>query len=132
MHIPSVGQRFNDIRADLQLTPDSLRIENVSARAVAGGLTASAEARLDGLTPLSARAQIRINEDDKLPLTVEGETIGVLTSETLPPLAVTAGNDAALKLYESLGFKAWGLEPAALVIDGVAYDEIPMTKTLTR
>lgn len=45
-------------------------------------------------------------------------------------LAVTAGNAPAQKLYESLGFKAWGYEPAALIVDGVVYDEIPMTKVL--
>ncbi len=45
-------------------------------------------------------------------------------------LAVTAGNEPAQKLYESLGFKAWGYEPAALIVDGVTYDEIPMTKVL--
>lgn len=47
-------------------------------------------------------------------------------------LAVTAGNEPAQKLYESLGFKAWGYEPAALVVDGVVYDEIPMTKVLAQ
>ncbi|MGW8390635.1 N-acetyltransferase family protein [Pseudoduganella sp. HUAS MS19] len=47
-------------------------------------------------------------------------------------LAVTAGNEPAQKLYESLGFRAWGCEPAALIVDGVAYDEIPMTKVLKR
>lgn len=45
-------------------------------------------------------------------------------------LAVTAGNEPAKKLYESLGFKPWGYEPAALIVDGVVYDEIPMTKVL--
>ncbi|SFG93965.1 Acetyltransferase (GNAT) family protein [Duganella sp. CF458] len=45
-------------------------------------------------------------------------------------LAVTAGNEPAQKLYESLGFNAWGYEPAALIVDGVMYDEIPMTKVL--
>ena len=45
-------------------------------------------------------------------------------------LAVTAGNEPAQKLYESLGFKAWGHEPAALIVDSVVYDEIPMTKVL--
>lgn len=45
-------------------------------------------------------------------------------------LAVTAGNEAAQRLYESLGFTAWGCEPAALVVDGVAYDEIPMTRVI--
>lgn len=53
-----------------------------------------------------------------------------LEGVTYVSLAVTAGNEAAQKLYESLGFKAWGYEPAALVVDGVRYDEIPMTKVL--
>jgi ribosomal protein S18 acetylase RimI-like enzyme len=45
-------------------------------------------------------------------------------------LAVTAGNVPAQRLYESMGFKAWGCEPAALVVDGVVYDEIPMSMQL--
>ena len=45
-------------------------------------------------------------------------------------LAVTAGNEAAQKLYESLGFKAWGYESAALIVDGLPYDEVPMVKVL--
>lgn len=47
-------------------------------------------------------------------------------------LAVTAGNEPAQKLYESLGFKAWGYEPAALIVDGVVYDEIPMAKVVAQ
>lgn len=45
-------------------------------------------------------------------------------------LAVTAGNAPAQRLYESMGFKAWGCEPAALVVGGVLYDEIPMSMQL--
>jgi hypothetical protein len=33
-------------------------------------------------------------------------------------------------LYASLGFVAWGREPAALRIDGVDYDEIHMALRL--
>ena len=47
-------------------------------------------------------------------------------------LAVTAGNEPAQKLYESLGFKAWGYEPAALIVDGAVYDEIPMAKVVAQ
>ena len=38
-------------------------------------------------------------------------------------LSVTAGNDAALKLYQRAGFKIYGQEPAALKVAGVSYDE---------
>jgi len=60
------------------------------------------------------------------------EIAASLQGVTHVSLAVTAGNEAAQKLYESLGFKAWGYEPAALVVEGVVYDEIPMTKVLAR
>lgn len=36
-------------------------------------------------------------------------------------LSVTAGNTAALKLYESSGFVRYGEEPEALLVDGVYY-----------
>jgi RimJ/RimL family protein N-acetyltransferase len=38
-------------------------------------------------------------------------------------LSVTAGNTAALRLYESLGFVTWGTQPKALYVDGVYFDE---------
>lgn len=45
-------------------------------------------------------------------------------------LAVTAGNAPAIALYESLGFKAYGLLPRTIIVDGIAYDEIPMSLLL--
>lgn len=42
-------------------------------------------------------------------------------------LSVTAGNTAAIKIYEAHGFKAWGTEPAALRVDGETHDEIHMS-----
>ena len=45
-------------------------------------------------------------------------------------LGVTADNTAAIALYESLGFVAWGREPAALRVDDVDYDEVHMTLEL--
>lgn len=43
-------------------------------------------------------------------------------------LAVTAGNSAALALYEALGFKPYGRAPDALFVDGVYHDEILMVR----
>lgn len=45
-------------------------------------------------------------------------------------LAATSTNAAALALYESLGFEAYGTEPEALIVDGVAYDEVWMSLAL--
>ena len=37
-------------------------------------------------------------------------------------LSVTVGQVAARRLYERVGFRAWGLEPGALWVDGRSYD----------
>lgn len=41
-------------------------------------------------------------------------------------LSVEATNTPAKKLYESCGFKVWGIEPKALQINGKYYDELHM------
>lgn len=38
-------------------------------------------------------------------------------------LTVVTTNQAALKLYEKLGFQKWGVEPQALIVDGEPLDE---------
>lgn len=45
-------------------------------------------------------------------------------------LAVTAGNAAALALYESAGFEVFGHEAGAMLVDGVLYDEVRMVRIL--
>ncbi len=45
-------------------------------------------------------------------------------------LGVNANNSAALRLYESLGFKAFGREAGAMLIDGVLHDEVHMSLQL--
>lgn len=76
LHMPTVGQRFSKIDADVVVNPGELRIENVKARGVSGGFEARAIAKLVGLVPASAQASVKIKEDDKLPLTLEGEAMG--------------------------------------------------------
>jgi ribosomal protein S18 acetylase RimI-like enzyme len=41
-------------------------------------------------------------------------------------LSVSEKSPEARGLYERLGFRAWGIEPGALRLDGVAYDEVHM------
>ncbi len=45
-------------------------------------------------------------------------------------LVVTAGNGAALALYEAHGFAVYGCEPRALLVDGVFYDNLLMVRHL--
>jgi translocation and assembly module TamB len=76
LHVPTVGQRFDRIGAQVAITPESVQIDNVRARGTSGGFEASARATLQGLSPVAANATLNIKEDDKLPVTVEGEAIG--------------------------------------------------------
>ena len=47
-------------------------------------------------------------------------------------LSVVSDNEAALRLYESLGFVEYGIEKHALKQDSRYYDEILMAKDLER
>lgn len=76
LQLPAIGQRFSDIGAKVVIAPGSLRVEDLRARGISGGFEGEAEAVLRGLLPVSAKGTLRIDEDDKLPLTVEGEAIG--------------------------------------------------------
>ena len=46
-------------------------------------------------------------------------------------LGVTAGNEPALSLYESAGFRVYGREPAAIKVAGVDYDELLLSLAAT-
>ena len=45
-------------------------------------------------------------------------------------LAATAGNQAAIGLYQACGFVPWGIAPQALRVDGMFYDEVHMVLQL--
>lgn len=76
LHVPSVGQQFHDMSALVKISPDAIVLEKLKARGTSGGFEADATAKLEGLTPIAAELNLRITEDNKLPLTVEGEAIG--------------------------------------------------------
>lgn len=46
-------------------------------------------------------------------------------------LTVTASNTHVVRLYEQAGFRAWGLLPNAIVVDGVGFDKLHMVRVLT-
>ena len=45
-------------------------------------------------------------------------------------LSVTASNHHVVRLYESAGFRAWGLLPRAVVVQGAGYDQLHMVRLL--
>ena len=47
-------------------------------------------------------------------------------------LSVTVGNEPARRLYRSLGFELWGVEPLALKVGDTCFDEEQMVLDLNR
>lgn len=47
-------------------------------------------------------------------------------------LVVNSNNAAAIRLYESLGFRSYGCEPGALLVDGVLHDELLMVRMVAQ
>jgi RimJ/RimL family protein N-acetyltransferase len=45
-------------------------------------------------------------------------------------LAVVTTNSAAIRCYARCGFKVYGIEPQAILNDGIAYDELMMARTI--
>lgn len=45
-------------------------------------------------------------------------------------LSVTASNHHVVRLYERAGFRAWGLLPRAIVVQGAGYDQLHMVRLL--
>ena len=45
-------------------------------------------------------------------------------------LTVTASNRHVVRLYERAGFRAWGVLPRAIVVQGVGYDKLHMVRLL--
>lgn len=79
------------------------------------GLYVAPEARREGVGRALVAAAVRAARD--------------LGAERLE-LAVTAGNDSALRLYREAGFETWGVQPCALRAGGRELDEAHMALAL--
>ncbi|HEY4363436.1 MAG TPA: GNAT family N-acetyltransferase [Bryobacteraceae bacterium] len=58
------------------------------------------------------------------------ERARTLTELRLLYLSVTVGNDPARRLYESAGFRLWGVEPMSLKVGEICFDEAQMVLDL--
>jgi RimJ/RimL family protein N-acetyltransferase len=58
------------------------------------------------------------------------EAAGRVPGLTQLVLTVTASNTHVVRLYEQAGFRAWGLLPHAIVVDGVGFDKLHMVRVL--
>jgi len=74
--LAAVGQRFDKITARVSLEPGKAKLTELTARATAGKLKLTGEARFDGLDLSGADAHLRIDEDDKVSLSLAGTSLG--------------------------------------------------------
>jgi autotransporter translocation and assembly factor TamB len=77
VQIPALGQRFDRIRARIDVMPEEIRLADVRAHGVSGALSASSVILLDEQLKLrEVRGAVRIKEAERIPVTLEGVTIG--------------------------------------------------------
>jgi translocation and assembly module TamB len=77
VQIPTIGQEFRKIRARVDFLPNGVvLVRDVSARGMIGRVRAAAAVRLAGLRFVGARARASIARGEKMPLTIEGVSMG--------------------------------------------------------
>lgn len=77
VQVPSIGQRFHQIEATVAVEPSTIALRNLRARGLTGGLTGEATASIDDTLALKElRARVSIEEDEKIPITLEGVALG--------------------------------------------------------
>ncbi|MEI9938932.1 MAG: translocation/assembly module TamB domain-containing protein [Pseudomonadota bacterium] len=74
--LAAVGQRFDQIKARVTLEPGKAKLEELDARATAGRLSVTGEARFEGLELTGADAHLRIAKAQKVSLSLAGTEIG--------------------------------------------------------
>ena len=73
--VASIGQRFDQITARVSLESGKAKLEDFSARATAGKLHVTGEARFAGLDLTGADAKVRIAKNEKLSLGLSGQEL---------------------------------------------------------
>lgn len=76
VELPSVGQRFSEVKARARMEKDTVRLEHLSARGTTGRIRASGDARLSGSAVSRAKLEATISEGESIPITVEGMEVG--------------------------------------------------------
>jgi translocation and assembly module TamB len=75
--LASFGETFFDTEARVRFSPNGeLVLERLVAKSIGGRVEAKGRARFDGLSLQRASAEVRIPEDHKIPIVIEGELYG--------------------------------------------------------
>lgn len=71
-----VGDELSNVRLRVELEPTGvLKLRSLTARSVTGSLSATGEARFDGLRFASAAVAVRVPESQPIPISVEGQLL---------------------------------------------------------
>jgi translocation and assembly module TamB len=81
-HVPQIGQEFKNARVRI-VTPEHapagygvIRFDDIRADGISGGVRGWAVARVDGLRFVDASGELYIDENNELPVTLEGVPVG--------------------------------------------------------
>ncbi len=73
--VAAIGQRFDQVTARVSLEPGKAKLEELSARATAGRLHVTGEARFAGLDLTGADAKLRIAKNERISLGINGQEL---------------------------------------------------------
>jgi translocation and assembly module TamB len=87
----SLGQELHAVTGHVVFAPDGVvRLQDASASATAGKVTAVGVARLDGTSLVGAEVDLQILKRDAMPLDVEGSDLGAVYGKFVVKLATSA------------------------------------------
>jgi translocation and assembly module TamB len=130
VEVGALGEPLRDVSARISMRPwGMLRIDDISARGTTGRLQGSAQALFDGTRFESATADLQIPRDDRLPLTLEGVSLGEAYGKIHVDARVSADRgvldvdvsvpEMNMELPVTAGRSVQSLEPAPHVVVGM-------------
>ena len=127
---PAVGGSFHDVGARITIRPwGTLRVDDIKASGVEGKLNATASAQLDGMKLRSAKLVADFRRGDRLPLTIQGVSLGEASGHVQVDATMTPDQSALsatvsvpqfeLDLPQSTGHAVQALGPPDKIVVGV-------------
>ncbi|MBL8744245.1 MAG: hypothetical protein JNK04_24230, partial [Myxococcales bacterium] len=126
-YIPQFGQELHDGKATIKSDPprsdglQEIHVTNVEAQGISGRVHGTAVAVMDGLSLSSARAELVIDEDEELPLTIEGVPLGKVRGDV--KMNATPRDDG-LDIDATIA-DAWFELPTSSTRDVISLDDAP-------
>lgn len=81
--LPSLGQEYYNVGARIRSAPNVLIVDDISAMAESGMVTGKVTARFDGLDFADLTGSFHVAEDQPMPVTLRGASMGTASVRTL-------------------------------------------------